>query len=172
MALLDVRKRQAIQEVVDRWRERCLLGDGSLLFDGEQVWTPENLALLYHNVIEAPLEDERSFLEKYREQLQGSRELVLLGAEAMAVYYLFVWIGAVTAQTKRERLNEVLSWASAGTGGRSWRAGRGGLSCRTGRRAGRGRCSRPAFSARGSERSRRSRRRSCKRAPRRCRGWW
>jgi hypothetical protein len=30
MALLDVRKRQAIQEVVDRWRERCLLEDGSL----------------------------------------------------------------------------------------------------------------------------------------------
>jgi hypothetical protein len=89
MALFDVRKRQAIQEVVGRWRERCLLEDGSLLFDHEQVWTPENLALLYHNVIE-PLEAERSFLEKYREQLQGSREVVLLGAEAMAVYYLFV----------------------------------------------------------------------------------
>jgi len=52
-------------------------------------------------VIEAPLEDERSFLEKYREQLQGSRELVLLGAEAMAVYYLFVWIGAVTFSRSR-----------------------------------------------------------------------
>jgi 5-methylcytosine-specific restriction protein B len=124
MALLDVRKRQAIQEVVDRWRERCLLEDGSLLFDHEQAWTPENLALLYHNVIEAPLEDERSFLEKYREQLQGSRELVLLGAEAMAVYYLFVWIGAVTAQTKRERLNEVLSWAGEQLDAESaiWRA--------------------------------------------------
>ena len=36
MALLDVRKRQAIQEVVDRWRERCLLEDGSLLFDDER----------------------------------------------------------------------------------------------------------------------------------------
>jgi 5-methylcytosine-specific restriction protein B len=110
MALLDARQREGIQEVVDRWRERCLLEDGSLLFD-EQVWTPENLALLYHNVIEAPLEDDRSFLEKYKEQLQGSRALVLLGAEAMAVYYLFAWIGAVTAQTKRERVNEVLSWA-------------------------------------------------------------
>lgn len=124
MALLDVRKRRAIQEVVDRWRERCLLEDASLLFDDQQVWTPENLALLYHNVIEAPLEDERSFLEKYREQLQGSRELVLLGAEAMAVYYFFVWIGAVTAQTKRERLNEVLSWAGEQLDAESaiWRA--------------------------------------------------
>src|SRR3954463_10572396 len=102
MALLSAQKRQNIQEVVDRWRERCLLDDGSLLFDELEVWTPENLALLYHNVIEAPLEDDRSFLEKSREQLRGSRELVLLGAEAMVVYYLFVWPGAVTGPTKRE----------------------------------------------------------------------
>lgn len=124
MALLDLHKRQAIQEVVDRWREQCLLDDSSLLFDDEQVWTPENLALLYHNVIEAPLEDDRSFLEKYKEQLQGSRELVLLGAEAMVVYYLFAWIGAVTAQTKRERVNEVLSWAGEQLDANSaiWRA--------------------------------------------------
>src|SRR5262245_10692549 len=113
MALLQGLSRQSIQEVVDRWRERCLLEDGSLLFDDVQVWTPENLALLYHNVIEAPLEDDRSFLEKYRQQLEGSRELVLLGAEAMVVYYLFVWLGAVTAQTKRDRVSEVLSWAGA-----------------------------------------------------------
>jgi hypothetical protein len=33
MALLDVRKRQSIQEAVDRWRGHCLLDDGSLLFD-------------------------------------------------------------------------------------------------------------------------------------------
>jgi hypothetical protein len=112
MALLDVRKRQSIQEVVDRWRDHCLLEDGSLVFDDQQVWTPDNLARLYHNVIEAPLEDDRTFLEKFREQLEGDRGLVLLGAEAMAVYYLFVWIGAVTAATKRERVNEVLSWAN------------------------------------------------------------
>jgi hypothetical protein len=54
----------------------------------------------------------RTFLEKFREQLEADRGLVLLGAEAMAVYYLFVWIGAVTAATKRERVNEVLSWAN------------------------------------------------------------
>ena len=40
MALLDIRKRLAIQEVVDRWRDRCLQAQGSLLFDDKQVWTP------------------------------------------------------------------------------------------------------------------------------------
>jgi 5-methylcytosine-specific restriction protein B len=111
MARLDWVPQGAIQEVVGRWRERCLLEDGSLLFEDQQVWTPENLARLYHNVIEAPLEDKRTFLEKLREQLEGDRGLVLLGAEVMAIYYLVVWIGGVRPVTKRERVNEVLSWA-------------------------------------------------------------
>ena len=112
MAVLGWLRRGAIQEVVDRWRDRCLLADGSLLFDDQQVWTPDNLARLYRNVIEVPLEDGRSFLEKFREQLGSDRGLVLLGAEAMAVYYLIVWPGAVKPATKRERVNRVLSWAS------------------------------------------------------------
>src|SRR5450432_638381 len=111
MALLDTVHRQAIQEVVDSWRNRCLLEDGSLLSDGQRVWTSENLARVYHNVIEAPLVDRRTFMEKFREQLEGDHDLVVLGAEAMAVYYLILWPGAVTALTKRDRMNEVLSWA-------------------------------------------------------------
>lgn len=111
MALLETLQRQAIQETVDCWRDRCLIENGSLLFEEQPVWTTDNLARLYHNVIEAPLVDSRSFREKFREQLEGDRGLVRLGAEVMAVYYLFVWTGAVTATTKRERVNEVLSWA-------------------------------------------------------------
>ena len=111
MAILDSVKRQAIQEAVDRWRDRCLLGDGSLLFDDQQVWTRDNLARLYGNVIGFPLTDRRSFMEKFREQLGDDRGLVLLGAEVLAVYYLMVWPGAVTSATKRERVSEVLSWA-------------------------------------------------------------
>jgi 5-methylcytosine-specific restriction protein B len=111
MAIVGNLPRDAIQEVVDHWRDQCLLEDGSLLFDGQQVWTPDNLTRLYQNVIEVPLEDNRTFLEKFREQLKGDRGLVLLGAEAMAVYYLIVWTGAVRASTKRERVTEVLSWA-------------------------------------------------------------
>ena len=111
MAVLGSLRRGAIQEVVDGWREWCLLEDGSLLFDDQQVWTPENLARLYHNVIEVPLEDDRSFLEKFREQLGDDPGLVLLGAEAMAVYYLIVSTGGVRPATKRERVNQVLSWA-------------------------------------------------------------
>ena len=111
MAILEWLRREAIQDAVSRWRDRCLLDDGSLLFDGEQVWTAGNLARVYRNVIEAPLGGRRSFAEKFREQLEEDRGLVILGAEAMAVYYLFVWIEAVTPATKRARVNDVLSWA-------------------------------------------------------------
>ena len=71
-----------------------------------------------------PLEDERTFLEKFREQLKGDRGLVLLGAEAMAVYYLIVSPSAVRPETKRERVNEVLSWADEqlAAGSAVWRA--------------------------------------------------
>jgi 5-methylcytosine-specific restriction protein B len=111
MAILETVKRQAIQEAVDRWRDKCLLGDGSLLFDDRQVWTWDNLARLYGNVIGLPLTDRRTFMEKFREQLGDDRALALLGAEVLVVYYLMVWPGAVTSATKRERVSEVLSWA-------------------------------------------------------------
>jgi hypothetical protein len=81
MALLDVRKRDGIQEVVDRWREQCLFDDGSLLFDEQRVWTPENLTLLYHNVIEAPLEDDRTFLEKSRHHDVGGGRVMREGCQ-------------------------------------------------------------------------------------------
>jgi 5-methylcytosine-specific restriction enzyme B len=88
MALMATMQRQAIQEAVDQWRDRCLVGDGSLLFEGEQVWTHDNLVRLYGNVIGDPRTDARTFMEKFREQLGEDRGLVLLGAEALAVYYL------------------------------------------------------------------------------------
>jgi 5-methylcytosine-specific restriction protein B len=124
MAVLGSLQRKAIQEVVDRWRDQCLLEDGSLLFDDQQVWTRDNLARLYHNVIEVPLEDDRTFLEKLREQLEGDRGLIFLSAEVMAVYYLVVWVGGVRPTTKRERVNEVLSWADEqlAEGSAVWRA--------------------------------------------------
>lgn len=102
--------RESLDAVVDRWRERCLLRDESLLFEGDQVWTPGGLARVYHNVVETPLLDRRSFLENFEIQLEGDRSLVRLGAEAMGVYYLFAHRSAVSPETKRARIAQILSW--------------------------------------------------------------
>jgi 5-methylcytosine-specific restriction enzyme B len=111
VALTELNRRQNINAVVERWRERCLVEDGSLLYS-EDLWIADNLARVYHNIVQAPLlEHDRSFIDKLEEQLKGDRELIILGAEALIVYYLFPWYGAVSAQTKRGRVNQVLAWA-------------------------------------------------------------
>lgn len=111
MAIVAGTKRANIDAVVAQWRQRCLLNEGSLLFDGEKVWTVENLTRLHDNVVGSPLADSRSFIEKFQVQLGTDRQLVLLGAEAMVAYYLFVWRGGVGPRTKRARVNEILGWA-------------------------------------------------------------
>lgn len=35
--------RTRIDELVELWKERCLLQDGSLLFDDRAIWTAANL---------------------------------------------------------------------------------------------------------------------------------
>jgi 5-methylcytosine-specific restriction enzyme B len=111
MALLNTRSRENIQATVDRWRERCLVEDGSLLFDDEEVWTTDTLSRLYQNVVEAPLLDTRSFFDKFEIQLQDDRLLVLLGGDEMVIYYLFAWRGSISPPTKRSNVAKVLGWA-------------------------------------------------------------
>jgi hypothetical protein len=55
MALADVDRRVHIDAVVETWRERCLLEDGSLLQDSEELWKTDNLDRAYHNIAEEPL---------------------------------------------------------------------------------------------------------------------
>jgi 5-methylcytosine-specific restriction protein B len=113
VALSYPERRVHIQAVVDAWRERCLVEDGSLLFDDEQVWTADLLGRAHHNIAEEPLLDGRTFTEKLKQQLSAERQLILLGAEVLVVYYLFLWHGAVGPATKRARVNEILGWADA-----------------------------------------------------------
>lgn len=109
MASNKAETRTRIEAVVKRWEQQCLLADGSLLEDGEQVWTVEALDRAYRNIVETPLLDGRKFLEKLREQLSDP-ELIALGAELLVIYYLFAWHGSIGADTKHARVNEVLGW--------------------------------------------------------------
>jgi hypothetical protein len=47
MARYSNHDRAAIDEIVDRWREDCLIHDGSLLYPGEHIWTSETVEALY-----------------------------------------------------------------------------------------------------------------------------
>jgi 5-methylcytosine-specific restriction enzyme B len=112
VAVAEATRREHIDAVVEAWRERCLLTDGSLLHDGAHLWSNENLGTAYHNIAEQPLLDARSFMEKLKDQLGGERDLTLLGGELLVIYYLFAWSGSISAEKKHARVNEVLGWAN------------------------------------------------------------
>lgn len=103
--------RGEIDKAVAVWKERCLLGDGSLLFPGSSVWTKAAVDHLYERYVADPKEDKgdkRSFDEKLEEQLAGADpEVIRLMAEMILVYSLFVgW--QVRPETQREQIRTVL----------------------------------------------------------------
>src|SRR5947209_18904516 len=96
-------------KAAEAFRDRCLLADESLLFGNAPVWTAANLDRLREKFVDAPDESDRSFKEKYEDQLKDeSQPVKRLAAEALAIYFLFP--SNVTARRKRELVREVLSW--------------------------------------------------------------
>jgi hypothetical protein len=52
--LTEANRREHIQAVIDAWKERCLLDDGSLIYDDERLWDLNQLSRAYHNIAEQP----------------------------------------------------------------------------------------------------------------------
>lgn len=113
MAKYSEGKRDAIDALVERWRTDCLIDDGSLLFDGEDVWSLRNFELLfkaYNERLDVP-ELTGSFDDKFKVQVGGEpRAVTRLAAEVMAVYLLFASPTTVGAAKKRDLISTVLAW--------------------------------------------------------------
>jgi 5-methylcytosine-specific restriction protein B len=108
MARFSEQDRKPIDAVVDRWREQCLIGDGSLLFPQQQIWTSEHLDELFGAFNEEQLVGEQSFEDKLTTQLQAvSPEANRLMAEVISVYFLFTV--SVGGKRKRELIGFVLA---------------------------------------------------------------
>ena len=81
------------------FRDRCLMNDGSLLFENASVWTAANLDRLREKFIDAPDSSQGSFREKFEAQLKGESQAVKrLAAEALAVYFLFPFFNLLFSQ--------------------------------------------------------------------------
>lgn len=99
----------ATYQAAEAFRDRCLLADGSLIFDGAPVWTPANLDRLREKFVDAPDESDRSFEEKFKDQIKEEGQPVIrMAAEMLAMYFLFP--SSVSAGRKRQLIGEVLSW--------------------------------------------------------------
>ena len=75
-----------IYEAAKAFRERCLLHDGSLLIEGAALWRPELLAQIHKAFVDTPDEGDRSFIDKFRDQIKpAGQEVIRLAAELLCI---------------------------------------------------------------------------------------
>jgi 5-methylcytosine-specific restriction enzyme B len=102
MARYTENRRERIDEAVELWKLRCLLGDDSLVFDERAgVWSGEHADEMYRrfneNLLEGP--EAGDFLSKWEQQLADASDGVrLFAAELLLVHFLFA--GSVSGPAK------------------------------------------------------------------------
>lgn len=98
-----------IYQAADAFRADCLLRDGSLLFGNASVWRPDVLDRIHTAFVATPDEGDRSFIDKFKDQVgKAGQDVTRLAAEIVSVYFLFP--SSVGGVRKRQVVNEVLSW--------------------------------------------------------------
>jgi 5-methylcytosine-specific restriction protein B len=103
----------AVYEVANQWRERCLERDGSLLWPDleEPTWTVENLERLLEAFIGHPDEGSESFILKWKKQLESEPIAVhRIAADVMVVYSLFPHAAVFSPTAKTELVTGVAAW--------------------------------------------------------------
>jgi hypothetical protein len=102
----------AVIEAAARWRDRCLLDDGSVLSDAKRLWTLENLVHLERHFVDNPDDGEGGFFDKLEEQLSPAPAAAKqLAAELLWLLYLGVSEGAIRGGTKRLQIRRVWEWS-------------------------------------------------------------
>jgi MoxR-like ATPase len=103
-----------IYAAAERWRDTCLLDEGSLLFPASRLWTAATIAQVRSAYVDAPDEGTDTFLVKLRRQLADlSDDAKALAAELLWILLLFP--RNISAATKRNTVAEILSWRAAQT---------------------------------------------------------
>jgi MoxR-like ATPase len=99
----------AIFDGIEAWKERCLLGEGSV-FSEEPVWTLAHLDELVSGYVKNPLEGKERFFEKLKTQLG----VVSVGAKRLTAEMYWVMLlfpSNITAEKKRADIRAI--WALA-----------------------------------------------------------
>ncbi|GGI08737.1 AAA family ATPase [Egicoccus halophilus] len=90
-----------------------LIGTGSLLTPGEQIWTPDVVDDFYAHFVGARDPETGTFLEKMNIQLSdASAAARQLAAELLVLYYLPCHPSGVSAASKADRVLTALHWSS------------------------------------------------------------
>jgi len=93
------RSRENIDQLVELWKERCILDDGSLLFENRPIWSLANLQDFRDRFTgsAAIYGTGENFEEKLEKQLaDASDDVRLLAAELLVVHFLFAYVAIGT----------------------------------------------------------------------------
>ncbi|MDQ0160016.1 AAA family ATPase [Alkalibacillus salilacus] len=103
--------RKAIYDAMKKWKENCLLNEGSLIWEGEAVWTQDNIRRFKSIFVDSPDSSGETFDIKLENQLENEVESVYkFLIELMYIYYLFPSKRSNTYKTKINKLEKIASW--------------------------------------------------------------
>lgn len=106
------RESESVYEAAEFFRERCLSEGTSFLWPGHEVWNEENLSSMWGAFVDSPEEGQRTFFEKWRDQLADEPEDVhRMAADMLAFYYLFPT--NIGFDKKMANLRRVIGWKLA-----------------------------------------------------------
>ena len=104
--------RERVYGAANLWVERALKSDDSLFTPGAAIWSKDGLGELRERFLDRPDESQADFDTKLRGQLGGSpAEVYQLMGEALHFHLLMT--SHVKGDTKRQRIDRVLSWSPA-----------------------------------------------------------
>ena len=102
---------EAVLDAAEQWKQRCLLGGGSL-FTEERLWTRGNFEQLHTHFVEKPDEGQDTFYEKLKRQLAPAPPATKrLWSEMTWVYYLIA--GTYKGETKLDRIKTIWEWSGS-----------------------------------------------------------
>jgi 5-methylcytosine-specific restriction protein B len=101
MARYSEQETSGIYELATQWKDECLLGEGSLLWPEEKVWTLPTLERFKACFIDKPDTSSDTFEQKFQKQLAPEPDTVTkLACELLLVYFLFPSSGSVKQSHK------------------------------------------------------------------------
>jgi len=108
MSVTDI---ETVFQAARRWRDTCLLADGSV-FSDKQLWTLENAELLDRFYSQNLQVAGGSFLERLEEQFASAPPAAKqLAAEVFWVLYLYPQERAMKGGTKRLQIRRIWEWS-------------------------------------------------------------
>ena len=102
---------EAVYEVADLFRQRCLIEGKSLLWPEQAIWTVENLDALWDAFVDKLDEGSDPFVDKLHNQLESEPlPIHMIAVDLLVMYCLPISKGKMGAAAKTNLITTEMSW--------------------------------------------------------------